>query len=178
MDKRLQRAANRLAGVLSNSDSQKVVFAESCTAGLVSASLATVPGISNHLCGSLVTYRASAKEAFLNVDPVSMATHTTVSQPVTDQMAIHALARMKEATWSAAVTGHLGPGVPDDVDGQVFVSVARRETNDGNATGDPQLVACKPIQLQAEDRSTRQQEAASWVLETLSDIIRSSNEGS
>ena len=35
----------------------KVVFAESCTAGLVAESLARVQGISEHHCGGMVFYR-------------------------------------------------------------------------------------------------------------------------
>ena len=46
---------DRLAQSLANCLNQRqvgVVFAESCTAGLVAASLAQVPGISRWLCGS------------------------------------------------------------------------------------------------------------------------------
>ena len=43
----------------------RVVFAESCTAGMVSATLAAVPGISDYLCGSMVTYRPEIKENWL-----------------------------------------------------------------------------------------------------------------
>ena len=46
---------------------KKIVFAESCTAGLVSASLAKVPGISQHHCGSAVTYRNDSKHRWLGV---------------------------------------------------------------------------------------------------------------
>ncbi len=56
--------AQRLVDVLKRLDT-KIVFAESCTAGLVSATLARVPGVSAYLCGSAVTYRDEVKTAWV-----------------------------------------------------------------------------------------------------------------
>ena len=44
------------------------MLAESCTGGLVAATLAQIPGISEHLCGSAVVYRAPTKSAWLGID--------------------------------------------------------------------------------------------------------------
>ena len=66
----------------------RVVFAESCTAGLIAATLARVPGISNHLCGSAVVYRNETKTAWLSVSADDLADETIgpVSEPVAESM--------------------------------------------------------------------------------------------
>ncbi len=45
----------------------RIVCAESCTAGLVSATLAAIPGASKFLCGSAVVYRNATKTNWLHV---------------------------------------------------------------------------------------------------------------
>lgn len=167
MDKRLSESANQLAEVLrSQPEAQKVVFAESCTCGMVAAALAAVPGISEYLCGSAVTYRESAKMAFLGVDLSLLEQFSDVSEPVTEQMAVNVLSRLPEASWSAAVTGHLGPNAPVDQDGVVFVAVASRRA-------EVELVECRRLQLaDGKDRVERQKEATCFVLDALRESIR------
>lgn len=155
-------AARRMGEVLLSSHSERVVLAESCTAGLVAAALASVPGISQHLCGSLVSYREASKAAWLGVEPDLLAKWTAVSRPVTSAMALGALERTVEASWSAAVTGHLGPGAPPELDGLVFIAIARRNND---RTGD--LVAQHRHRLATSSRTARQQEAAILVLDAL-----------
>lgn len=160
---RLEQAAQALGKWLLESGREKVVFAESCTAGLVAAELATVPGISQYLCGSMVTYREPSKTAWLGVDPQQLQQFSAVSQQVTDAMAAGVLQLTKEASWSAAVTGHLGPGAPADLDGRIFITVACRGSRD--STGG--IVQQSALQLRSSSRRDRQAEAAAVVLETL-----------
>ena len=87
---------NRLATALKEQRS-RIVFAESCTAGMVSGLLAAVPGISEHLCGSLVTYRDDSKRQWLSIPAEVLEQHTAVSADVTERMAIEALQRTPEA---------------------------------------------------------------------------------
>ncbi len=143
----------------------KVVFAESCTAGLVSATLAQVPGISNQLCGSAVTYRELTKQEWLGIAHHVISTHSAESQIVSDLMATQVLAKTPEADYSAAVTGHLGPGAPENKDGMVFVSIARRI--------EEQIVLDESTQfrLTSQERVGRQLEAATLVLQTLLESI-------
>ncbi len=103
--------ATELAGCLAQHQ-VRVVFAESCTAGLASALLASVPGISQFLCGSLVTYRAECKQDWLGISDEILQRHSAVSPIVSQQMALAALQRTSAADYGAAVTGHLGPEVP------------------------------------------------------------------
>ena len=138
----------------------KIVFAESCTGGLVSAALAGVPGISEWLCGSAVTYRSPTKVAWLGVDAAEIAQHTAVCPDVALQMALGVLEKTPEADLALSITGHLGPGAPKGMDGLVFVAIARRCEN-----GNPATDVFRRL-LVSEDRLLRQREAASLVMLT------------
>jgi PncC family amidohydrolase len=104
----------------------RIVFAESCTAGLVSATLARVPGISEFHCGSAVVYRLDTKTRWLGVAASLLQDPGPVSDEVVRAMAVGVLERTPEANVSAAITGHLGPNAPADQDGLVFIGIARR----------------------------------------------------
>jgi PncC family amidohydrolase len=106
---------------------RKVVFAESCTGGLVSATLTRVPGISEHHCGGLVVYRNPTKQAYLGIPARTLADPGPVSREVAELMARGVLAKTPEADVSVSVTGHLGPNAPKGLDGLVFVAIAVRK---------------------------------------------------
>lgn len=143
-----------------------LVLAESCTAGLVAARLGTVPGISQHLCGSFVTYQEASKTQWLGVSADLLAEHTAASPQVTRAMALAALQRTAHAQWSAAVTGHLGPDAPSALDGICMVAIARR-------LGDKlELCQERRYALVSTERTERQAEAASAVLELVSETLR------
>ena len=147
---------------------RRVVFAESCTAGLVSASLARVPGISGYLCGSAVTYREATKIGWLGVPTAVVEQHTAVSEAVTRLMTSGVLANTPEADVAAAVTGHLGPNAPPEQDGLVHVAVAVRSP-DGK---DVVTAREAEYRLASEGRLSRQREAAGRVLECLLETLQ------
>lgn len=149
--------ARELAGRLAQED-LRVVFAESCTAGLVSASLARIPGISNWLCGSAVTYRDQTKLDWLGVSEIDIKRYGPVSKAVARSMALQVLAKTPEADISASVTGYLGPDAPARQDGLLFVSAARRRK------GKLQSLGVWQFRLRELTRYKRQQEAAELVL--------------
>ena len=158
------QAASALAEVLLKKQI-RVVFAESCTAGLVSAKLAMTPRISDYHCGSAVTYREQTKQDWLDVSAADLAEFSAVSEPVALQMAYGVLNRTPEAEWSAAITGHLGPNAPDGFDGLVFVAVAKRtESGIVNFHADRHI-------LKTVERVARQEEAAALVLNTLKTAV-------
>lgn len=162
------RAARRLANVLKIVQ-QKVVFAESCTGGLTSAILSRVPGISAFHCGGVVTYRNETKTAYLGISAAMLADPGPVSEQVAEQMAVAVLERTAEASWSASVTGHLGPQAPATLDGKVFVGIAARmkSSTDGNVH-----VAVHQLQCPAGlDRYARQRWVAEQVLLLLAQQI-------
>ena len=140
---------------------ERLVVAESCTGGLAAAALASVPGISEYFCGSAVTYREQTKIDWLGVPSTTIAGAAAVSPETTREMAQGALLRTPEADWSAAITGHLGPNAPSELDGLVFVSIAKR---DG---GRVRLVDDIQGKLQNASRQARQVEAAGIILDAL-----------
>ncbi|TWT92824.1 CinA family protein [Stieleria varia] len=152
----LKQAALLLAEQLAGSRTQ-LVLAESCTAGLAAASLATVPGISSWLCGSAVVYQEATKSQWLEVSPEILNQFTAVSPQVAQQMAVGALRNTRQADIAGSITGHLGPGAPPEQDGQVFIGFARRTNGDIEAS-------TIGIRLRAKAREDRQVEAARELL--------------
>jgi len=107
----------------------RIVLAESCTSGLLAATLGRIPGISESLCGSAVTYRNATKAGWLGVDRELLDDPkiTAVSDSVARQMAMGVLQLTPEANLAVSVTGHLGPDAPAGQDGIVFVGILQRE---------------------------------------------------
>lgn len=159
-----KETVSRVAALL-RAKEQRVVMAESCTAGWVSAMLSAVPGISAYLCGSLVTYREASKQAWLGVEERVLHDHTAVSSLVTRQMAEGALLRTPEATWALAVTGHVGPDAPPQLDGVCFIAIARRKSQSA-----PQVDE-RRLELASHDRTDRQKEAARELLSRFADLL-------
>lgn len=159
----MSSAARRLAQIL-RTRQQKVVFAESCTAGLASAVLAAVPGISEFHCGGMVVYRNETKQQYLGITSRLLATHGAVSERIAREMATRVLERTDEAHYSAAVTGHLGPNAPAGQDGLVFIAVAHR---DKRIHCQVERFLCEP----GDPRTTRQRKVAQAVLERLAAAI-------
>lgn len=122
----LTAVSRRVAGSLT-ATGRKVVFAESCTGGLVSATLTKIPGISEHHCGGVVTYRNATKHAYLGIPLKTLDHQGPVSREVVELMARGVLKKTPEADVSIAVTGHLGPKAPAGLDGLVFIAVAVRQ---------------------------------------------------
>lgn len=154
----LGTATRRLALLLQTYNC-RIVFAESCTGGLVAASLARVPGISAWHCGSLVTYRNGSKEKWLGIPAAILENPGPVSEIVARQMAEHALQRTPEAKLAAAVTGHLGPGAPAALDGVAYIGIALGNEFEGETE-----TAVIRYQCLAKTRVARQREVAAAVL--------------
>ena len=129
--------ARRIAKLLAAAD-RKVVFAESCTGGLVSGVLTSVPGISNHHCGGVIVYREQTKIEYLGIDPELLAQFGAVSPQIAEAMAKAVLTSTPEADTSLSITGHLGPKAPPEQDGVVYVAIAQRP---GPADVDQQITA-------------------------------------
>jgi PncC family amidohydrolase len=160
----IDQVCRRVARLLESRD-QKVVLAESCTGGLVSASLARVAGISNWMCGSAVTYREETKAAWLKVSRATLAGVGAVSDEVARQMARRVLAMTAEATLAVSVTGHLGPNAPPALDGVVYIGTAIRR-------GKRILASARRRKLKTATRVSRQREAARLVLLELTRFAR------
>lgn len=121
--------ANRLASLLKRAD-RRLVLAESCTGGMVAATLAGIPGISDYLCGSLVVYRNDSKVRWLKVSKKTLKEKGAVSREVAVAMATQALKLTPEANVAGAITGHLGPlsrRKDSALDGLTYMAVALRK---------------------------------------------------
>ena len=148
--------AKRLVDVLVKQN-LKIVLAESCTGGMVAAMLASVPGVSNYLCGSAVTYRIDTKAQWLGIGADFIEAHTAESPETSLAMAVGILERTPEAEVAASITGHLGPNAPPEKDGVIHVAIASR-------TGEEQTTAWKSFTLKSTGRAERQQESAEAML--------------
>ena len=95
-------AANRAAG-------RTVTLAESCTGGLVAATLTSVSGSSDVFEAGFVTYSNAAKGRMLGVDPEIFVEHGAVSRECAVAMAVGALAN-SDADIAVSITGIAGPG--------------------------------------------------------------------
>jgi len=149
--------AERLQGVCLGSGIT-IAVAESCTGGLVSATITEVPGSSGYFLGGVVAYANSAKEALLDVPAHVLAAHGAVSAQVAMAMATGARARFG-ADLAVSITGVAGPdgGSDEKPVGLTYVGLA-------SATG----ADVRRLQL-AGDRGGNREEAARAALEWLID---------
>lgn len=87
----------------------KLAAAESCTGGLLAATLTDIAGSSDVFERGFVTYSNEAKEAMLGVAPLILRMHGAVSRETAEAMARGALAHAP-VDLAAAITGIAGPG--------------------------------------------------------------------
>ncbi len=87
----------------------KIATAESCTGGLIAATLTAIAGSSDVVDRGFVTYSNAAKTAMLDVPASLIDAVGAVSEQVARAMALGALAR-SDADVTVAVTGVAGPG--------------------------------------------------------------------
>ena len=122
----LVRRANRVLKRLADRK-LTAITAESCTAGLVAASLSLADGASNTLHGSFVTYTKANKVSALGVPPALLKREGAVTRGVATAMLKGAL-RYSPADIAVAVTGVLGPEPDDDGNpvGLVYLGCQRR----------------------------------------------------
>ena len=90
----------------------KIVSAESCTAGLLSASLTEIPGSSAFFEQGYITYSNNSKISVLGVENKTLKKYGAVSEQVAKQMAQGALKR-SNSTIAISITGIAGPGGSD-----------------------------------------------------------------
>ncbi|MCQ2079624.1 MAG: CinA family protein [archaeon] len=116
--------ARELLRVLS-SKGLTMCAAESCTGGLIGATVTSVPGASSVFLGSAVTYANEAKERLLKVPRGILFAHGAVSPETARSMSRGAVA-LYGADVAVAVTGIAGPGGATDTKpvGLVYISVS------------------------------------------------------
>ena len=107
---------------------ETVATAESCTGGLVAATLTAIPGSSDVFERGFVTYSNSAKSEMLGVPVWLIERHGAVSEDVARAMAGGALTHSR-AGLAVAVTGIAGPdgGTDEKPIGLVHFAAGRRD---------------------------------------------------
>ena len=108
-----------------------VAVAESCTGGLIAATITSVAGASGYFLGGVVSYSNHAKVAFLDVPQDMLEAHGAVSAQVAGAMAAGARARFA-ADLAIGITGIAGPegGSEEKPVGLTYVGLAGAEATD------------------------------------------------
>ena len=113
---------------------EMIAFAESCTCGLLGATLTAVPGSSASVFGGFQTYANEAKAALLDIDMSRIDRFGAVSAEVASSMAKAMLSRAREAdsrvAHAVSITGVAGPGASEAKPaGTVFIGLASRDAD-------------------------------------------------
>ena len=105
-----------------------IATAESCTGGLLAATLTAIPGCSDCFERGFVTYSNVSKSELLGVPAWLIERHGAVSEDVARAMAGGALTHSR-ATLAVSVTGIAGPdgGTEDKPVGLVHFAAGRRD---------------------------------------------------
>jgi nicotinamide mononucleotide (NMN) deamidase PncC len=113
----------------------------------------------------MVVYRNRTKSDYLGIPEALLDQPGPVSPEVTELLARAVLEKTPEADVAVAVTGHLGPQAPPELDGRAFVSLVWRglpgESMPGRCIA--RALACRDI----KSRVARQRRVVEQVLEFL-----------
>ncbi|WP_194814417.1 CinA family protein [Nocardia sp. XZ_19_385] len=103
---------------------QTIATAESLTAGLLSATIAGIPGASAVLRGGLIVYATELKHRLAGVSENLLTSQGAVAASTAEQLAVGARTRC-DATWGCGLTGVAGPDSQDGHSvGTVFLGVS------------------------------------------------------
>jgi len=108
IDDELRKAATRVLALCRARD-LKIVTVESCTGGLVAATLTEIAGSSDVVDCGFVTYSNAAKQSLVSVPAATIKQHGAVSEETAAAMAAGGL-KNSRADLSVAITGIAGPG--------------------------------------------------------------------
>jgi PncC family amidohydrolase len=99
--------------------------AESCTGGLISHYLTSLPGASNFFEASVVTYSVEAKKKILSIPPEIISKYGVVSEETAREMA-EKMRAVTKTDFSLSTTGNLGPDVLEGKEkGLVYTAVSK-----------------------------------------------------
>lgn len=145
---------------LASARGQIVTCAESCTGGMVAATLTDIAGSSAIFERGFVTYSNTAKMDMLDVSSESLAVYGAVSEAVVEEMAQGAL-RAAKADFAVAISGIAGPGGSDHKpEGRVCFALAT-----------PQAVFCETRDFGALGRDNVRQAACDHALRLVKDAL-------
>ena len=101
--------------------------AESCTGGLLSNLLTSLPGSSNYFLLGVITYSNKSKEIILNIPAKTIAKYGAVSRQVAILMAQN-IRKKTHADFGISITGIAGPRTTTTTKpvGTVFIALAKK----------------------------------------------------
>ena len=138
----LRRVAEAVGSELATRH-ETLATAESCTGGLIAATLTDIPGASDFLWGGGVVYSAAAKVAMVGIDADALERDGTVSATTSAALALGIRSR-SGATYGLAVTGWAGPAEgPGETVGEVHGALSHDggiSAGDWNFGGDRSAV--------------------------------------
>ncbi len=113
----------------------KITTAESCTGGLVAATIVNVSGASGCFNEGYITYANEAKVRVLGVSEESIRSYGVVSDVVVTEMAEGVLNKAN-ADIAVAVSGIAGPlgGSPEKPVGTVYIGICQKNKMDKTLT--------------------------------------------
>ena len=108
----------------------KISVAESCTGGLISSIITSIPGSSDVFECGFITYSNNSKRKFLNVSQNTLNLYGAVSEEVVIEM-ISGLKLRTHSDILLAISGIAGPGggLKDKPEGLVWISYALKNNN-------------------------------------------------
>ena len=108
----------------------KISVAESCTGGLISSIITSIPGSSDVFECGFITYSNNSKKKFLNVSQNTLSLYGAVSEEVVIEM-ISGLKLRTQSDILMAISGIAGPGggTKDKPEGLVWISYAFKNKN-------------------------------------------------
>lgn len=112
-------------GELLKAKKKTVSTAESCTGGMISHMITSVPGSSDYYTGSIISYANEVKTGEMNVSPAILEKHGAVSEECVRAMAEGVRKKLK-TDYSVATSGIAGPGggTEEKPVGTVWIAVA------------------------------------------------------
>ena len=139
-----------------------ITTAESCTGGLLAASVINVPGASSVIKEGYITYSNESKIRILGVNEQTIKEHTVVSEEVAKEMAKGG-AKAAGCDICISVTGVAGPDIEEgNPVGLVYIGCSYGE-----------LVDVKELHLEGSRQEIRNQavsHALGWILYKLTEI--------
>ncbi len=134
--------------------------AESCTGGLISHSITSLPGASEFFRAGIVAYAEDIKESVLGLAHETIAVHGVVSEKTACEMA-EKVRKLATTDYAVSTTGNLGPDVLEGaIRGLVYIA----------ASGKGKTVV-KELRL-AGDRETNKENASFEALTLLIELVQ------
>lgn len=139
-----------------------VSSAESCTGGLLSAAITSVPGASAVIGLGICSYSAEMKQKILGVPPEVIECHGTVSRETADEMAKR-VRELSGADIGVSITGSAGPEPAEGkAPGTVFIGISSEK-----------LSYVKKLTLDSPGRMIVRETAVYEALAMISDLLES-----